>query len=147
MEEFGLYYEQFGLPRTAGRILGWLLVCDPPYQTMPDLVEALQVSKSAISNASRILIQAGLVDRLSLPGERKDFYRLNDDAWIRSWETRIQASTATRQMVERGLNLLADEPPERRQRLQEMRDMFVFMESELPAMLQRWRNRRQQLQP
>ena len=34
VEDFGLYFEQFGLARTAGRMLGWLLVCDPPHQTM-----------------------------------------------------------------------------------------------------------------
>lgn len=146
IEQFGLYYAQFGLPRTAGRILGWLLVCDPPHQTMPELANALQTSKSSISGATRLLIQTGLVDRVSLPGERKDFYRLNEEAWLRSWQGRLQAVTITREMAERGLALLAAEPPARRERLQEMHAMFVYLEEELPSMLQRWREIRQRSQ-
>ena len=86
VEDFGLYFEQFGLARTAGRMLGWLLVGDPPHQTMDELVEVLQVSKSSISTTSRLLMYIGLVSKVSFPGERKDFYRISDDAWVQGWE-------------------------------------------------------------
>ena len=143
VEEFGLFFEQFGLPRSAGRILGWLLVCTPPHQTMDDLAEALQVSKSSISTSSRILIQSGLVDRISLPGERRDFYRISTEAWSRAWAERQKQTAVLRQMAERGLNLLADAPPSRRQRLQEMHDLYAFLENELPQLMVRWRELRQ----
>ena len=29
-EEVGRVFEQFGIARMAGRLLGWLLICDPP---------------------------------------------------------------------------------------------------------------------
>jgi DNA-binding transcriptional regulator GbsR (MarR family) len=74
VEEFGLFWEQMGLPRMTGRILGWLLICDPPEQTMTDLTEVLQASKSSISTGTRMLIQFGFIERISLPGERKDYY-------------------------------------------------------------------------
>jgi hypothetical protein len=34
IERSGLFYEAAGGPRTAGRILGWLLICDPPHQSI-----------------------------------------------------------------------------------------------------------------
>lgn len=37
VEEFGIGLEASGLPRAAGRILAWLMVCDPPEQSAEDL--------------------------------------------------------------------------------------------------------------
>ena len=142
VEEFGLFYEQYGLPRTAGRILGWLMVCDPPHQTMYELVDALQVSKSSISTASRMLIQGEVIERISLPGQRRDFYRVKENAWIKNWEMRAQGVTVTMDLVQRGLNLLADDPPEQRARLEEMQDFFAFLEAEFPLILQKYKDQR-----
>lgn len=30
----GTFFEQRGMPRIAGRILEWLLICDPPHQPL-----------------------------------------------------------------------------------------------------------------
>jgi DNA-binding transcriptional regulator GbsR (MarR family) len=145
VEEFGLFYEQFGLPRTAGRILAWLMICDPPHQTMHELVDALQVSKSSISTASRMLMQGGIIERISLPGQRRDFYRVKQNAWVTNWETRAQTVTMTMDLVQRGLNLLADESPEQRVRLEEMLDFFAFLQAEFPQILQKYKEQRQKL--
>ena len=138
VEEFGLYFEQFSLPRTAGRILGWLLVCNPPHQTMHELVDVLQVSKSSISTASRLLLQIGLVDKVSLPGERRDYYRINKNAWTHAWQMKLSQTAVMREMAARGLQLLADESPEQKHRLQDMHDLYIFLEREFPLLLERW---------
>ena len=143
VEDFGLYFEQFGLARTAGRMLGWLLVCDPPHQTMDELVEVLQVSKSSISTTSRLLIYIGLVSKVSFPGERKDFYRISEDAWVQGWENKNNQTTEMKQMAARGLELLPEDETERRERLQEMHDLYAFLEAELPKLTQRWLETRQ----
>ncbi|MBK8904642.1 MAG: MarR family transcriptional regulator [Anaerolineaceae bacterium] len=145
VEEFGLFFEQFGLARTAGRILGWLLVCDPPHQTMDELAKALQVSKSSISTASRLLIQTGLVSKVSFPGERKDFYRISEDAWIQAWTAKNNQTTAMRLLAERGLALLPDDQSGRRSRLETMRDLYEFLEAELPKLTERWLKERAEL--
>ena len=41
VEEFGIAFEQTRFPRMAGRIVGWLLISDPPYQSAEQLVDAL----------------------------------------------------------------------------------------------------------
>ena len=146
IEDFGLYFEQFGLPRTAGRILAWLLICDPPHQTMDDLVEALQMSKSSVSTSGRMLMQSGLVDRLSFAGERRDFYRINDSAWTTAWLAKLKQTTLLREMAERGLSLLPEAPPKRRERLQEMHDLYAFLEREMPRLIARWQAERNQIQ-
>jgi DNA-binding transcriptional regulator GbsR (MarR family) len=142
VEDFGLFFEQFGLPRTAGRILAWLLICDPPHQTMDDLAEALQMSKSSVSTNGRILLQSRLVDRVSLPGERRDFYRINDAAWTTAWLNKMQLFVMLRQMAEQGLNLLPPNEAPRRRRLEEMRDLYLFLERESPLMIAQWQAER-----
>ena len=59
----------------AGRILGHLLVCDPAHQTAEELARAIQFSRASVSTMTRLLIQSGLVERLVLPGHRRDRFR------------------------------------------------------------------------
>ncbi|MFC1903065.1 GbsR/MarR family transcriptional regulator [Chloroflexota bacterium] len=76
VEEVGLVFEQTGLPRMAGRVLGRLLISDPPCQSADELTEALIVSKGAIRTATQHLIQCGLVERIGLPGVRHYYFRI-----------------------------------------------------------------------
>ena len=77
VEEVGLFFEQTGMPRMAGRILGWLLISDPPHQSTDELAGGLIASKGSISTNTRLLIQIGLIERLSLPGVRHDYFRID----------------------------------------------------------------------
>jgi len=43
-----------------------------------------------------------------------------------------------RQLAEHGLELLADKTPLTRKWLEEMRDVYSFLEQELPLLLERW---------
>ncbi len=138
IEEVGLLFEQTGLPRMAGRILGWLLIADPPHQTTSDLTEALLASKASISTVTRLLIRIGLIERASLPGERRDYFRIRSGAWHQHFKESLAQTTATRQLAERGLELLEGEAHMNRQWLEEMRDMYAFFEREFPALMERW---------
>ena len=139
VESFGLFWEEAGLPRMTGRILSWLLICDPPHQSMHDLTAALQSSKSSISAGTRMLIRMGIIERVSLPGQRRDHYRIMPDTWSRVLEEKAQQFTDFRRLAEKGLSLLEGASPARRQRLEEMRDLYAFMEREYPLMLSHWR--------
>lgn len=141
-EDVALHFEQAGLSRTVGRIFGWLLISDPPHQTMDDLVDGLKVSKSSVSVATRSLIESGLVQRLSLPGERRDYYCVVEGVWSTLMHQRLSQLAALRELAEQGLEMLADQPAERRNRLREMRDFNAFFEEELPDLLDRWEAQR-----
>lgn len=138
VEECGLYFEGIGLTRIAGRVIGWLLICEPPYQQQSELVEALGASKSSISVALKDLTTLYLVERFSLPGDRRTFYRTSKDMWSRSFRARMNQVTELKELSERGLEALEDDSPERRQRLEFMRDMNAFMEVEFPKLLDAW---------
>jgi DNA-binding transcriptional regulator GbsR (MarR family) len=138
VEDVGLFFEEMGHPRMAGRILGWLLICEPAHQSMDQLAQVLQASKGSLSTMTRLLIQSGLIERVALPGERRDYFRLKPGAWPQLIKVQMQAMTGLHEMVERGLVLLQDRGPEVQQRLQEAHDLYAFLERELPALLVRW---------
>ncbi len=138
VEEIGLLFERSGTPRMAGRILGWLLIADPPHQSTDQLIAALSASKGSVSMMTRLLIQIGLIERIALPGQRRDYFRVRPNAWARLLREQSGMLTVMRETAERGLALLADETAEHRRRLEEMRDFYAFFEREFPGLLARW---------
>ncbi len=138
VEECGLYFEQLGLTRIAGRIIGWLLICEPQYQQQSELVKGLGASKSSISVALKDLTTLYLVERFSLSGDRRTFYRTSKDMWSRSFRARMNQVRELKELGERGLEALQGDSPKRRQRLEFMRDMNAFMEVEFQKLLDAW---------
>lgn len=138
VEEVGIVFEQTGLARMAGRVLGWLLISDPPHQSTEELTSVLTASKGSISTVTRLLIQIGLIERLSLPGVRHVCFRIRPGALQHLLRKKVEVLTIFRQLAEHGLELTEGKSPVTRQGLENMRDMYAFFEQELPALLERW---------
>ena len=138
IEEMGIVMEGFGLPRMWGRVFGALLLADPPEQTADQLAQALQASRGSISTATRMLEQAGLIERLSKPGHRKDYFRNKPGAWQEINRRRMDGISALAELAERGLALVPSNDPEVRRGLEEMLHYMRFFEREYPKLLERW---------
>jgi hypothetical protein len=139
VEQVGIQLEEFGFPRMAGRALGWLLVCAPPHQRAQDVQLALSGSKGAVSTSLGLLVRVELVERIGVPGERSAYYQLRLGSWTEQLERKVLRISAIRKLAERGLALLDGAPAERRRRLEEIRDMHLFFETEWPALVERYR--------
>jgi hypothetical protein len=119
-----------GAPRMVGRVLGWLLVCEPPEQSAAELADALQASKGSISTATRVLLRMGLIERVRMRGERFDRF----SAQIGTWDEllwREDQFSEPRKVLRLGLEALADEPGERRARLEEMDWMYEWWQKRI----------------
>jgi DNA-binding transcriptional regulator GbsR (MarR family) len=143
-DEMGLFYDDLGLPRAWGRVLGWLLVCEPDYQSAEDLAEVLHASRGSISMATRALIRMGNLERQTKRGDRRTYYRIRPGTWTAVFEQHIQTTTKLRQLAKQGLELLNDEPGTRRERLQGLHDLTSFYERESLALIARWHRDRGQ---
>ncbi len=142
VEEVGIVFEQTGLPRMAGRILGCLLIAEPSHQSMEQLTRALMASKGSVSSMTRMLVHMRLIERITLPGVRHTYFRLCPDAWQHMIRRGlVDEIRMVRQLAERGLDLLGEETLTRGW-LEEMRDVYTFLEEEFPALLARWEERR-----
>lgn len=138
VEETGLFFESIGLSQTIGRIMGWLLVCEPPHQTLDEICGALEMAKSTISTTIRTMQQFGMVERVSVRGDRKHYYRVRDSFWVDSFERSLVQFQGFREMAEKGLDLLHESDDKQRERLQKMLDIYTFLEREFPKMLAAW---------
>ena len=144
VEGVGLFFEQVGFPRKAGRILGRLLISVPPHQSTSELADALVASKGSISTMTRHLIQVGLIERVSLPGVRRDYFRLKPNAWFHLVKQELARMTFLGELADRGYALLEDQEPEMRDRLRELKDVCEFYQRDVPGLVQRWEEQRKQ---
>ncbi len=141
IENMGLHFEEYGIPRIGGKILGLLLVATRPVSP-EEMAEVLQVSRSSISTNLRTLQMAGLADRVSLPGERSDYYVFSDEAWENSLEMRLESVQNLREMAQEGLQGLAEEHPAR-QRIDEIIDWTGLLQQAYEKLLQEWQSRKE----
>lgn len=81
VEELGALSHEIGVPRATMRITAWMMVCDPPEQSASQIQDGVQLSPAAVSAATRELIAAGMLERISRPGDRRIYYRLASGSW------------------------------------------------------------------
>lgn len=134
VEELGVMLElEAGTPRMVGRVLGWLLVCDPPEQSAAEIAERLQASKGSISTATRVLLRLGFIERARIRGERFDRFRARPEAWDQFF-WRQEQFEGPRRVLALGLEALSDEPSGRRRRLEELDHLYAWWEKRLPGL-------------
>jgi DNA-binding transcriptional regulator GbsR (MarR family) len=141
IERCGLLWEKDGLPRIAGRIFGLTLISPDPC-SLDDIADALGVSKASVSNDARLLEQLGFVERVSLSGDRKVYYQINNHSLERSLETRVQRIEEFQQLMDSGMQLPIKRS-EVRDRLEAHRLAFGFVTSALGEALTQLKKRRQ----
>lgn len=142
VEDLGLFFETAGQTRMAGRIFAALLLADPPEMSSSDLAGYLSVSSGSVSTMTRELIRLGLVERVGVPGERRDFFRANVGALPQLLRERLGVVGRMHELMERGEELVNGKDPQVRRRLEEIHAFYEYFEGELEQVLARWDERR-----
>jgi hypothetical protein len=130
------------VPPVAGRLLGYLAVCEPAAQTINDLSEALLASRSAITQAVVLLEDRGLVQRSRARGERVDRVTccLDTSTFERDFDPAGFADTAA--LLRRGAALLARDDSGRREALEEYAALHEFLAEKFSLLREEWLARR-----
>jgi DNA-binding transcriptional regulator GbsR (MarR family) len=136
-EELALVLANHGLQRMTARVLATLLFTEQPTMTMGELAERLQASAGAISGAVKMLTSVGLVERVPVPGSRRDHYRMRDNAWAVMYTNQNEVLAALQKSAEAGIAVTGTDSLAGR-RLTQMRDFYDFLLGEIPALLERW---------
>jgi DNA-binding transcriptional regulator GbsR (MarR family) len=133
-QELAELFDAGGWPRLAGRVLGELLLADPPYLSTADLCERLAASKGHLSTTMKLLTAYGLVDRFGVPGSRRDHYRLAPDAFVRAIQHSIGPMHRLADLAERALpGLPADSVAA--QQIARLRDLYRFLADRFPQLI------------
>ena len=139
IEEVGVVFEQTGIPRMAGRLFGWLLISDPPYQSPGELAEVLQASKGSISTSIRLLQQMGFIERHVIPGSRHDNFRLPENAVKMLIRHGLEQEIKMfRGLADQGLDLVNALPAKRKAWLKEMQSRYTYLEKTFPALMEKY---------
>ena len=141
VERFALLLTDAGWPRMPARVFACLLADDSGRLTAGELASRLGVSPAAVSGAVRYLLQLGLITRDREPGVRSDHYHVDDDVWQESWMQQTGRLRRWQDGLSEGIELLGAGSAAGR-RLEESREFFAFLESEMDGMMERWRKRR-----
>ena len=139
-EEAAVVLAGMGLPLATGKLLGWLLICDPPAQSGAEMAAALSLSKGSVSAGVRILENGGLARRVAMPGRRGTFYEMTPDAIMRAAGS--EKFTYFRQLMDRGLEVVGGEDAPGAERLIRNRDFYAFLEAEVPLLIKRFKEER-----
>lgn len=103
VEELGALGPEIGLPRAMMRITAGMMVCDPPEQSARHIRDGLHLSAAAVSIATRQLITAGMLERISRSGDRQIYYRLASGSWDAPLEAKLRALGRLRQVADKGI--------------------------------------------
>jgi DNA-binding transcriptional regulator GbsR (MarR family) len=125
VDRLGLFFELLGGSRTMGRVYGWLLICDPPQQSLTQLADALSVSKASVSTVARQLQEGGMVERLPSPN-RQHLYRVTPGGFTSVLDTQLSRMRLGIEAAEFGLSVLGEDRPEQRERVEDFRDFCEF---------------------
>lgn len=118
--------EKSGGPRTLGRVFGYLLLSGQP-KTLDEIARDLLFSKATASLTVRQGLLTHFFEKVSIPGERKDYFRANVHSWINSMSDQINVMTAWEKLIERGLNLLDPDNRIAAENLEGLKDYFNFL--------------------
>lgn len=110
IERFTRLLEQEGGSRIGGRIVA-LLLLSATERPIEEMAEQLQASKASISTNARTLEQWGVLERVTHPGDRRDYYRIRDDGLVVLLERRLAWMRRLRDVAGEGaLTAEADDP-------------------------------------
>ncbi len=113
VENMGMYFENQGIPRIGGRILGLLMIAHRPLSA-EDLARVLKVSRGSLSTNFRALLASGMVEKVPLYGDRRTYFAFSDAAMEHRTITGTRAASAFKKLVEQGLAALPPKDPARR---------------------------------
>src|SRR5260221_11850965 len=134
----GQFLASLGMTPMAGRMWGWLLICEPPEQTAAEIAAVLHASRGAISGPARLRATLGRIRRGTKPGDRREYFSAPAEALDSMLGSAAAIYRQMRAIAERGLAATSERSEASRARLQEFRDVMAFVEEEVPAVIGRF---------
>jgi DNA-binding transcriptional regulator GbsR (MarR family) len=139
----GLALESDGMPRIAGRIFGLLLVSEDSL-SLDELAADLGVSKASVSTNARLLEQRGVLERISRPADRRDYYRVPPDLFSQTMAQRLARWERFHTAIAAARTSVPIKSQEVRERLEEFEEAYAYMSRTIREALAEWQARREE---
>lgn len=138
IEKIGVHSEKAGLTPAVARIFAYLMIADPPEKSFEEIYRYLQISKSAASNGINALLQHGLIDYITHPGDRKRYFHINTQGWIEQTKKQIEGQEQLRPLIKEVLKSRSKNYPEFNKSLEEIIEFHDFMREEIKKAIKKW---------
>jgi hypothetical protein len=129
IDDMGTLWEELGMPRGEGRIVGCLMLSNAPAMSSADLMSELGMSAASISTSTRRLAEVGFIKRVTQPGRRGYFFKVEDDVWgafLAGERGYLEKRAAFADSI---LELLGPDDDGPRRRVTNMRDYMTWLRS------------------
>lgn len=144
IEEAGLLFEQTGMTRMAGRIFGYLLICDEDAVSFDQIREVLQASKGSISTNLKQLVQTGLIEQKMIPGDRKTYYRASQIHISEIMKSRLNLMEKFVDLFSKS-RMLKSRDDDVSEWLYESACFYRWMEDRMEELMDRWENEKKEI--
>lgn len=141
LDRFGLFFERAGSTRTAGRLIAWLMICDPPEQSITQLAAAADVSKASVSTMARQLEETGYIERVPHARTRQHYYRLRRGGMSAVVKHRQRFLDDAATLGKEALDLIGPDAA-RTETLREWTDLMDFLSGKFDALVDDWQEQR-----
>jgi DNA-binding transcriptional regulator GbsR (MarR family) len=138
-DRLALTLEAAGFPRPMARVYAALMFAEGEGLATSELMDALGISKASVTNAMQLLTGVDLVQRYRVRGSREAHYRILKDRWGQIMARKFAGIAEVRRSAEDALAMAGSAAA--RERLEEMRDVYLFFETELSGVMRRWDER------
>lgn len=133
------YYDNDGMPRGRGRVIGWMIISDPKVQSVSEICRRLDVQPEDVDWVARQLSPANVLRRHEPADTGEYALEMGDTAWVDRMQEVFSKMPAFHQILAEGSALLADAPAGRRARVDGMEKFFGYLSTEIPGVFDRYR--------
>lgn len=144
VEKIGVFLEKYGYQPIPARIIGLLMVTEKPYLTFDEITDNLKVSKSAVSIGLNLLLGTQQIDYITLPGDRKRYFKSRIGEWRQIVTGLIGFANAIRTLLLEIIQLQQDSEREDIKSLKEVVKLIDLLEKEVPRIVMDWDARQRQ---
>jgi len=141
IESFGVIQEGMGLSPASARVDSLLTVADTTELTFDQIREALELSKSATSNAINNLLTMKRIGYKTKPGDRKRYFHTRLGQWRTSFKDSIDGLTAYNEVVKEILNNRTNDTKDFNQQLKDFTEFLEYYQKESNKLIENWKNK------
>ncbi|WP_108866390.1 GbsR/MarR family transcriptional regulator [Aquimarina aquimarini] len=138
IEDVGMFYENYGLPKMAGRILGYLISSETDNNSFDDLKNTLKASKGSISGNINLLLSQNMIEKHMISGDRKSYYKIALISLENIMTSKLKSVIQFKMILAKGLEFDLSNGNSKKQSLSEILNYYEFLESEIPKLKVKW---------
>tara|TARA_R110002049_G_scaffold343_1_gene2037 strand:+ start:1552 stop:2010 length:459 start_codon:yes stop_codon:yes gene_type:complete len=139
IESFGVAQEGMGLTPAAARVNALLTIADKVELSFDEISEALELSKSATSNAINNLLMLNRIGYKTKPGDRKRYFYSKMGQWQDAFMDSMNGLTGYNQLLKEILVTRTKDTKEFNLQLKELTEFIDYYQKESIKIIKNWK--------